>query len=66
MLNLRTLRHPAQGEFPKFSGSPLTEGVRPLHAPLLRNWFRSGEVHSSDAMEGLGGKTELAPRNAYG
>ena len=36
------------------------------HRPLLLNWFRTGRVHSSGAVEGLNGKAKLALRKAYG
>ena len=36
------------------------------HRPPLLNWFRTGKVHSSGAVEGLNGKAKLALRKAYG
>ena len=36
------------------------------HRPLVLNWFRTGRVHSSGAVEGLNNKAKLAMRKAYG
>ena len=54
------LHHPAVGR----GAAPAGRVARTLlkHRPLLLNWFRTGRVHSSGAVEGLNGKAKLALR----